>query len=608
MQGADTHKAKVNMRILPRLFQYLRPYRLQVAGAVLALIAASSTVLALGKGIQALVDKGFAAHNTALLHEAALAMMGIIALLAAASYARLYLVSWLGERLIADLRSEIYRHLLTLSPAFYETNRTGEIISRLTTDTTLVQTVVSSAVPIALRNLLMFCGGIVLLAAASAKLTGMVLLGVPLVILPVILFGRRVRGLSRRVQEKVAASGAHIEESLNAVRTVQAFSNEAIDSQNFRAKVEDSFQLAIYRNRFRGILAAAVIAIVFGAITAILWIGGQDVLAGRMTAGELTSFIFYAVIVAGSVNALTEIYGDLQKAAGAAERLFELRDAVSPVMVPAEPQPLPRPEGEGTALLAFEHVTFAYPLAPQKPVLREFSLTIAPGETVALVGPSGSGKSTLFHLLLRFYDPMAGRVLFDGLDIRSFDPVAYRRLFAVVSQEPFLFSTSVRENILYGDPAATPEAVRDAAQRANALAFIERLPEGFETHVGEKGVRLSGGQKQRIAIARALLRKPRVLLLDEATSALDSLSEQQVAAALDDLDHGMTRIVIAHRLSTVRKADRIIVLNEGRIEATGRHGELLDTSPLYAKLAALQFGSINAIAEPTPSNTMAAIR
>jgi ATP-binding cassette subfamily B protein len=597
-----------NLGILRRLFQYLRPYRVQLAGAALALLVASSTVLALGKGIQALVDKGFAARNPELLHSAALAMLGIIALLAAASYARLYLVSWLGERLVADLRSEIYRHLLTLSPAFYETNRTGEMISRLTTDTTLVQTVVSSAVPIALRNLVMFCGGIVLLAAASAKLTGMVLLGVPLVILPVILFGRRVRGLSRQVQEKVATSGAHIEESLNAVRTVQAFSNETRDGQQFRAKVEDSFQLAICRNRFRGMLAAAVIAIVFGAITAILWIGGQDVLAGRMTAGELTSFIFYAVVVSGSVNALTEIYGDLQKAAGAAERLFELRDAVSPVAVPAAPQPLPLYNGGGGLELGFEDVTFAYPLAPHKPVLRNFALTIAPGETLALVGPSGSGKSTLFHLLLRFYDPLAGRVLLGGQDIRQFDPVAYRKLFAVVSQEPFLFSTSVRENILYGDPNASSEAVIDAARRANALTFIERLSDGFETHVGEKGVRLSGGQKQRIAIARALLRQPRVLLLDEATSALDSLSEQQVATALEELQGGMTRIIIAHRLSTVRKADRIIVLNEGRIEAIGRHNELLEVSPLYAKLAALQFGSINAISDATENNPMAAIR
>lgn len=600
--------SKPNLGILRRLFRALRPYRLQVVGAAVALLVASTTVLALGKGVQALVDKGFAARNPDLLHSAALAMMGIIAVLAAASYARLYLVSWLGERLVADLRSEIYRHLLSLSPAFFETNRTGEIISRLTTDTTLVQTVVSSAVPIALRNLLMFCGGIVLMAVASAKLTGLVLLGVPLVILPVILFGRRVRGLSRQVQEKVAASGAHIEESLNAIRTIQAFSNEARDSQRFDGKVGESFDLAIYRNRFRGVLAAAVIAIVFGAITGILWMGGQDVLSGQMTAGELTSFIFYAVIVAGSVNALTEIYGDLQKAAGAAERLFELRDAVSPVAAPAEPRPLPLTDG-ASPVLAFRNVTFAYPLAQQKQVLREFSLTLNPGETLALVGPSGAGKSTLFHLLLRFYDPGAGQVLLNGQDIRNFDPVAYRRLFALVSQEPFLFSTSVRENILYGDPTASTAAVEDAARRANALEFIARLPDGFDTYVGEKGVRLSGGQKQRIAIARALLRQPRVLLLDEATSALDSLSEQQVSAALDALDHGMTRIVIAHRLATVRSADRIVVLNDGGIEATGRHDELLASSSLYHQLATLQFGSGEAISDSqTHNNMMAAIR
>lgn len=577
---------KGNLKVLPELFAYLKPYKKQVIGAVIAMLVAAGTVLALGQGVKALVDYGFVARNEKLLHDAAFAIIAIIGIMAVSSYMRFYLVSWLGERVVADIRTQVYRHLLHLSPAFYEVNRTGEMISRLTNDTTLIQTVISSAVPVALRNLLLFVGGLGLLFWASAKLTSLVLLGVPLVILPIILFGRRVRGLSKQVQEKVAEGGAHIEQSLNAIRTVQAFSQEDSDAEQFRAKVKSSFDLAIYRNRFRGLLSSAVISIVFGAITIILWVGGQDVLAGRMTAGELTSFIFYAVIVAGSVNALTEIYGDLQKAAGSAERLFALRDAVSPVPVPPQPVALPaQPKGA----LRFENVTFAYPLAPERTILKDFTLSVAPGETVAVVGPSGAGKSTLFHLLLRFYDPQGGQVLFDDNPVRDFDPVAYRRLFALVSQEPFIFAASVRENILYGDPSADTVATIDAARRANALEFIERLPQGFDTHLGEKGVRLSGGQKQRVAIARALLRQPKVLLLDEATSALDSLAEQEVAAALDALDGQMTRLVIAHRLSTVRAADRIIVLDKGGIEAMGTHDELLSRSSLYQELSRLQF-------------------
>ncbi len=564
----------------------IAPYRLQVAGALLALVVAAATVLVFGSGLRWLVDKGFRGGNAALLDQALLAMLGVVILLSAATFARAYLVSWIGERIAADIRRRVFDNVLELSPAFYETTPTGEVLSRLTADTTLLQAIVGSSASMALRNLLLFAGGTVMMAVTSPKLTGLVALVVPIVVGPAVYFGRRVRRLSRLSQDRVGDVGAYVEETLNAVRTVQAFGHQAIDRERFADRVQEAFRTAARRVGARSALSATVILLVFGAIGVILWIGGHDMLAGRITPGELSAFVFYAVVVAASVGVLSEFMGDLQRAAGAGERLFELMQARPEISVPAEPEALPSP---AQGAIAFEDVRFFYPSRPDRPALDGFSLEIAPGETVALVGPSGAGKTTVFQLLLRFYDPQAGVVRLDGVDLRRADPAEVRARTGLVPQEPVIFAADADDNIRYGRPGADQAEVRAAAEAAAASGFLDRLPEGFNTHLGEKGVRLSTGQRQRIAIARAILRDPSVLLLDEATSALDSESERAVQQALDRLMAGRTTLIIAHRLATVLKADRIVVMDHGRIVASGSHAQLVKEDGLYARLAALQF-------------------
>jgi len=507
-------------------------------------------------------------------------------LLAAGTFARFYLVSWVGERVVADIRKAVFDHIIGLSPGFFEITRTGEVVSRLTTDTTLLQVVVGSSVSIALRNLLLIIGGTVMLFVTSTKLTLVVLAVVPFVVAPIIVFGRKVRRLSRLSQDKVADVSAEASEALYGIRTVQAFAHEPYDRRNFGDRTEEAFRTALLRTRWRAVMTGLVILLVFGSISVVFWVGGADVIAGRISPGQLVGFVFYAIALAAALGAVTEVMGDLQRAAGAMERIGELLATKSVVAVPAHPRPLPQP---ASGAVNFERVTFHYPSRPTIAALDDFTLSIAPGERVAIVGPSGAGKTTVMQLLLRFYDPDAGTIRFDGADIRDLDPAALRQAIGAVPQDPTIFGASGRDNIRYARPDAGDAEVRAAAEAAHALDFLERLPQGLDTFLGERGVRLSGGQRQRIAIARAILRNPALLLLDEATSALDAESERIVQAALDQVMKDRTTLVIAHRLATVLKADRIVVMDKGRIEAVGTHAELLKQGGLYAHLAALQF-------------------
>jgi ATP-binding cassette subfamily B protein len=578
--------ARARVASLRLLLPYLRPYLGRAALAGVALVAAAGLVLGLGQGLRHLVDNGFSAASPAALDEAALVMFGIVAALAIATCGRFWLVSWLGERVAADLRRHVFEHLLTLSPAYYERARTGDILSRLTADIALLQSLTGSAFSQGMRNILIGGGAFAMLVVTSAKLAAIVAVVVPLVVVPMIAFGRREKRLSRIAQERVADLGDTAEETLGGLRAVQAFTHEPVDRARYAAQVEASVAAAVRRIGTRSLLILAVILLGFGAVTFSLWVGGRDVIEGRMTGGQLSAFVLYAVMLATSGASLSEVWGEVQRAAGAAERLLELLAEQPGIAAPAVPLPLPVP---ALGRIAFEEVTFRYPTRPDRPALDGFSLVVEPGETVALVGPSGAGKTTVLQLLLRFYDPQAGRVRLDGADIARVDPMALRARLGLVPQDPVIFGTTAQENIRFGRPDASDAEIR-AAVRAAAADFLDALPQGLDTHLGTKGVMLSGGQRQRVAIARAILRDPAVLLLDEATSALDAESEQAVQHALTVLARDRTTLVVAHRLATVRRADRIIVLEAGRIVATGTHDALVREGGLYGRLAALQFG------------------
>jgi ATP-binding cassette subfamily B protein len=584
--AAPTLPPLTALKTLARVGAFVRPYRRQVICAAIALVVAAAAVLAVGQGLKGVVDRGFGPGDGGELDRTLALMLGVVVVMAGATFTRFYFVSWIGERVTADLRRAVFDHLLTLPPAFFEVTRTGDVISRLVNDTAMLETVIGSSASMAIRNVLLLAGGLTMLAITSAKLTLLVLAGVPLVVVPIVLFGRRVRKLARASQDRVGDVGAYVDEALHEVRTVQAYGHEPEDRRRFAARVEAAFGTAVARIRQRALLVASVIMLVFGAVGVILWIGGHDVVAGTLSAGQLSAFVFYAAIVAAAVGTISEVVGDLQRAAGATERLFELLGVDPGIRAPEHPVVLPVP-ARGT--IAFDRVRFHYPTRPDTLALDAFALEVAAGEMVALVGPSGAGKTTVFQLLLRFYDPQAGVVCIDGVDVRSADPRDVRRRLAVVPQDPVIFAASVLENVRYGRLDATDAEVRDACAAAFASDFIAQLPQHYDSDLGERGVRLSGGQRQRLAIARAILADRPILLLDEATSALDAESERMVQLALDRLMAGRTVLIIAHRLATVRHADRIAVMESGRIVAVGTHDELVSRSPLYARLAALQF-------------------
>jgi ATP-binding cassette subfamily B protein len=571
---------------LRALLPYLRPYRGVLTLALAALLVAAAAQLALPIALRHLIDQGLSSGSADTINRYFLAFLAAAVIYGIFAALRFYLVTWLGERVVADIRSAVYAQVIRMDPAFFEVTRIGEVLSRLTADTTLVQSIAGVNLSITLRSTISLVGSLVLLAVTSAKLTGIIVVLIPIVVVPLVVLGRRVRKLSRDSQDRIADTSSLADETLNAVQTVQAFTLEEVNTRRYDSAVEDSFIAAVKRTKTRSTLTALATMLVFGAITFVLWMGAHDVIRGAMTGGQLGQFLLYAVYVALAAAGLSEMWGEMQRAAGAMERLVELQHAKPTIEAPPNPSPLPAP---GRGEIRFERVSFRYPSRPASKALDDFDLEVRPGETVAFVGPSGAGKSTTFQLLLRFYDPAEGRVRIDGVDISTADPLAVRRGIGLVPQDTVLFATSARENIRYGRPGATDREVEAAARAAAADEFLRRLPQGYDTFLGERGTRLSGGQRQRIAIARAILRDPPILLLDEATSALDAESERLVQAALDGLTQGRTTIVIAHRLATVLEADRIVVMDHGRIVAQGTHGELVRGNELYARLAALQF-------------------
>jgi ATP-binding cassette subfamily B protein len=577
-----------SLQPLRALAPFLRPYRKVLLAGIVALLLASGAMLALPAALKGLVDKGMTVGSADTINSYFFAFLGVAVLFGVFAALRFYIVTWLGERVVADLRSAVYARVIRMDPTFFEVTRTGEVLSRLTTDTTLVQSISGVGLSIALRSSINLVGSLALLAFTNLKLLLLIVVAIPVVLVPVIALGRKLRGLSRSSQDRIADTSGLAGETLNAIQTVQAFTLEALHSARYRDAVEDSFDVAVQRTRVRAWLTALATMLVFGAITAVLWVGAHQVLSGQMTSGELVQFLVLAVYAGIAAASLSEMWSEVQRAAGAMERLVELQQAEPAIVAPPSPLALPPLAGAG-GRIEFDAVTFRYPSRPDQNALDDFTLAIEPGETVAFVGPSGAGKSTTFQLLMRFYDPASGIVRIDGVDIARADPEQVRHRIGLVPQETMLFGATARENIRYGRPDASDAEVEAAAVAAAADDFIRELPEGYETFLGERGTRLSGGQRQRIAIARAILKNPPILLLDEATSSLDAESERLVQGALERLMASRTTVIIAHRLATVLKADRIIVIEAGRIIATGTHEELLQASPLYARLAALQF-------------------